>query len=551
MKCPYCGKEVPDGVKFCGYCGAKLDEAKAPIDVTPAEPETSSAETPVRKRRVRKADTSPGESSAPKEASQEEVKDTQKKPAEVKTEPEATAEAVHEEAPASAEAEPKQTASGHVRRGTSPNVHISKESLPKVPKKVLGIIAAVAVLVVVLICVSVSHANAVNLGDYVTITYSGANGYGTAEVDFDSVRFGEENQNKLKLRNDTLEKRAIALNVPRDEMYAEMADDMIDLKLDKTSGLSNGDTVTATIDATEFNTDVKGNIKTPKSISVKVSGLKEPTKVDAFSMLPVKFSGISGHGTVSLDFDQINAKYDLSLDDYDMDGYIMVEPSTGLRNGDKVTITLTDDCVSLISQYAGVVPESTSETLEVSGLPEMEESAASFTEDQLAPFKAQGEDVIRQAYAGFNDFVSVTSVEYVGNYFLLNKKTDVLDSLRVDDTGRITGSDDYNRLAMLYKVTLHYSSEYGESDMDVYEGILFRNLYTDANGNPEVADITSGRLLGSNVELDTGLTGKGFADISQEITLYTNDHGYASLDDAKEDIIDQSAVTYTSEENMK
>lgn len=39
MFCTNCGKKIPDGSKFCGYCGADLSEAYAkPADVKPAEP---------------------------------------------------------------------------------------------------------------------------------------------------------------------------------------------------------------------------------------------------------------------------------------------------------------------------------------------------------------------------------------------------------------------------------------------------------------------------------------------------------------------------------
>lgn len=509
MKCPNCGKELPETAAFCIYCGTKIDHAtvgstseqSAPIDVQPEE--------------------SAGEPAAQK---QEAAESAQPKPDE--TAPEQAAPSVSS-APKSAP--------------------LPKPQLPKVPKKTMMIAIGAAAAAAICIGIGVSASQKVDVGKYVTITYDGYDGYGTADYSFDAIDFAKDNADKIKI-TDEAEQMLMLLGESKEDAICGLADDVIHVSLDKSSGLSNGDVIVATVRMDDVSQYVESKISVPGQISVKVSGLEKANAADVLSSIPISFTGINGAGLPHADLEAINSQYGTAF----ASEQVMFEPSSGLHNGDQVKVTLSDSLVRDLADHAGIVPSTNTETVTVSGLGEMAASAAGFTDDQLAPFITQGTDTIRSVIA-INTVAAFRSAEYVGNDFLLSKTEDAAAGLYVDENGHIGGSDSdpYNKLIMLYKVTLHCSRDEGEADVSYYDAVEFDNVYLDANGNPCVSDMTSARLLGEGINIPTGLMEEGFFGPVSEITVPTFNHGFLTIDDAQVAVIDRNAQAYTSEANLK
>lgn len=506
MKCPSCGKEVPDSSAFCIHCGAKIDHSEVSTE-----------------QAVEQADA-PAEDIAAASASTEAPK----------------AEMGSEEAPSAPEPQaPAQNA--------PQSAPLPKPQLPKLKKGTLPIIIGVAAAAAIAIGVGVSNSRKVDLGKYIEITYSGYDGYGTADASFDAEKFAEDNADKIKLTDDAQQLYVLSGGT-KEELIEYAAENCVEVNIENSTGLSNGDTVTATVYAATLPEYLASDIVIPDTITAKVSGLGTANTVDVLSSIPISFTGINGAGVPHADLDAINSQYGTSF----ASAQVTFAPASGLHNGDQVTITLSDSLVRDLADHAGIVPGETTETVTVSGLGEMATSAAGFTDDQLAQFIAQGTDSIRSVLA-INNAATFTSAEYVGNDFLLSKKADAVNDLYVDENGQVSGddSDPYNKLVMLFKVNLHYSSNYGEADVSYYDAVAFNNVYLDADGNPCVADITSSRLLGDGLNIPTGLEETGTFMSYGEIKVPTFNHGYYTIDDAQQGVVDRNAQNYTAEINLK
>lgn len=506
MKCPHCGKEVPDSSAFCIHCGAKIDHSSVSTE-----------------QAVEQADA-PAEDIAASSASVEAPK----------------AEMGSEKVPSAPEPQA-------ATQNTPQSAPLPKPQLPKLKKGTLPIIIGVAAAAAIAIGVGVSNSRKVDLGKYIEITYSGYDGYGTAEAVFDSKKFAEDNVDKLKL-TDAAQPYYMLSGESKTQFIEYVAEEGVQVELDNNRDISNGDKLTANIYASDLSQYLDGKIVIPDSVSITVKGLEKANAADVLSSIPISFTGINGAGVPHADLDAINSQYGTSF----ASAQVTFAPASGLHNGDQVTITLSDSLVRDLADHAGIVPGETTETVTVSGLGEMATSAAGFTDDQLAQFIAQGTDSIRSVLA-INNAATFTSAEYMGNYFLLSKKADAVNDLYVDENGQVSGddSDPYNKLVMLFKVNLHYSSNYGEADVSYYDAVAFNNVYLDADGNPCVADITSSRLLGDGLNIPTGLEETGTFMSYGEIKVPTFNHGYYTIDDAQQGVVDRNAQNYTAEINLK
>ena len=125
----------------------------------------------------------------------------------------------------------------------------------------------------------------------------------------------------------------------------------------------------------------------------------------------MSFDGYAPSGTVTLD----NTDCVISSLEY------TAKPSDHLKNGDKVTVTVTvpEDCAK---QY-GKVPKAVSKEYTVSGLDGFVTSAAEIPDDIMNAMKKQAEDTFKAEFAkSAGEDEKLDSMTYVGNYFLTEKR---------------------------------------------------------------------------------------------------------------------------------
>lgn len=126
------------------------------------------------------------------------------------------------------------------------------------------IIALTMLLVIILSMLTACGGRKINMSDYVSVTFSGGNGNGTAHVRFDTLRFESDIMSGRSGKENTWEYAAKLTSL-------EMT---IICEADKTTGLSNGDKVKVTISY--------DNGKA-RNLGVSLGGLTETFRVEGLN----------------------------------------------------------------------------------------------------------------------------------------------------------------------------------------------------------------------------------------------------------------------------
>ena len=175
------------------------------------------------------------------------------------------------------------------------------------------------------------QSSSINLMDYVTVTFSGLDGQGSASCTLDTVALEKEllGDKAGQLTQETAEKMA---TIAQFEASLTLAPDRQDT-------LSNGDTVTVTVTGNGTLAQQLGLSGLDSTKSFSVEGLQEPIEVDAFDSaffntddgVRLVFEGASPNASLSI----VNTcqQEPASLITY------TAEPNQHLSNGDTVTIT--------------------------------------------------------------------------------------------------------------------------------------------------------------------------------------------------------------------
>ena len=217
---------------------------------------------------------------------------------------------------------------------------------------IVAMMAALAALVL-----TACGGTKINLKDYTEVTFSGANAYGRASVSLDE----DQILAVLTAKNSNADDDAALIGA---FSTMELLDE-IDVSLDKTDTLSNGDKVTVTVSYPEKLAKELGIKLSPKngsSWTVKVSDLPDVGSKDLFEDLDVTFTGPNGYGQTEIN----------NRSEYHFQASASAE--NNLSNGDTVVVTLTtydgQDLESVCINNYGFVPASLTKEYTVSGLTE-------------------------------------------------------------------------------------------------------------------------------------------------------------------------------------
>lgn len=181
-------------------------------------------------------------------------------------------------------------------------------------------ILAGAVIMVLLLAI-VPSIGKLDPFEYTEISFTGCDSRGSINVDFDKDALVEELVGKSPSggAGDAEDLEAFAKWVERYDTYYSA----ISYECSPKTNLSNGDVVTVTFTVEDV---LKGKIKTGSKEFV-VEGLDEIEQIDVFNDLEVVYNGVSGYGTAKIVTN--DERYEFSI-----------EPSKGLKNGDKITVTI-------------------------------------------------------------------------------------------------------------------------------------------------------------------------------------------------------------------
>ena len=489
MRCRVCGSNNEDGSKFCWNCGNKLTEQSETRSSSVNQPgiqqnsgdvQHNQVGTPPKQVRMPQRQVPPGGFDW----------ENGKKMAEERLQ------------------KGKNIADGCVGqlKRVAENQTIT-DKLKKISKKTWGIIGACVALVLVLLIVIALHKPTVNLNDYLKVTYGGYDGGGVAytEIDWNSMK--EDFENKISYKRGMAQTGGMT---PID-IIMEYTNANIEGKNEK---LSNGDKVSYTwkVDKDAIAKLIKCKIKYSDG-SKKVSGLKEMELFDPFKNLKVTFAGVEPNGEADIEYNgDMLSEYDFTCD-----------KTSGLKNGDKIKISLTEDAGYYVDQY-NKAPSVLEKEYKVKNLGKYLSKIKEVDTDGMNSARAKAQKSISDMVDYWSEDVTLDKVSYAGDYLQVAKD-----------------SDDYtkNYYGVIYQINAHIQPDGGQrKDVVSYYSMKFENVIVGGDGK---------------CEIDLDEYDVPYDDFSVEVTSgdlssgsYSFD-GYQTLEELKKNYVDEVADEFDCE----
>ncbi len=379
----------------------------------------------------------------------------------------------------------------------------------KTNKKIVVLIMAVVVIIAVLISVLVTINNkkkrTINIEDYLTVSFEGYEGYGTAYVYKDSDGLTEAINQVLEIDVDDdyddddypswedIYNSLSTYGSTYELLYS------IDVELDREENLSNGDIVTATITYDKDVADEYGLILTGEQVEFEVKGLEKLVELDPFENLEVSFEGTSPFVKISLEY--------TGKDDFLSAYNFNYENNGDIRSGDTVTITLSMDKEDAI--YYGYDLTQTSKDYVCENVNRYLASAEEIDDDVLMYLQEEASIYIESKYAEQRLKISNSGLEYVGTFVLING-----------------GWFNQNYAYVVYKTIV--SSLEGEfEDTEIYIPVKIEDIIIYSDGNITSSDYYS--IVGTT---------------SLKFGWWSSVSGYEDPNDMYTDIISANRSTY-------
>ncbi|WP_418759422.1 zinc-ribbon domain-containing protein [Gemmiger sp.] len=417
---------------------------------------------------------------------------------------------------------------------------------PKAPidPKKLAVPVAVAAVVVVGGVLIATHKPTVNLNKYITLSAEGYNSIGTLDVEFDTDKlekdYGKKIAKNFQKAMKNHEEDTYGLSNLAGSLYEGGETSLFvtycaDGSADKTRNLSNGDVVTYTWDGVNEQTKKEAEelfgVKIKCSdVTYKVSGLTAVNTFDAFDGVEVEFDGISPDGSATVNT--------LPTAEAAKGLYYTLDEQYNLANGDTVTVTVhsnRDDFSDCIEKY-GAIPAATEKTYTVEGLKEYITSTDGLTDSVLVSLQNQAEDVLNAyiAKSWDSECVTLKGMSYLGYYILTPKNKD-----------NYGVSQDV--IILPYQVTSHnhFEDDKGQvydADVSYYWYIAFRNVSKDADGNI-AGGLDDYYTANASFDVKTGLDDGWWEK-------YWSYDGYQTLDELYSNAVTRNVEDYNHQDNV-
>lgn len=366
-----------------------------------------------------------------------------------------------------------------------------------------------ALIMLIMLAVTGCGKKKIDVTESLQVSFDGYNGYGKAEI-----------LNAYAWENEAFEAAGISsidgFDTLGNALNIEMA---VSYNIEPDSNLSNGDTVvvkTVIDEAALENYDFKLIAGSEKTFTVE--DLPELKEVDPFENVEVIYEGISSNARATV--------VQGGTIPYPMDFYYKVEPDNGLKNGDVITVRISNSDPEREAIEAGYRLTGLEKDFTVSGLSHYAEKLAEIPSDAIDQMKKHTENIIEKNWEDQNkrgqlwskDLVyTIKDMDYLGNYFLVSKNPDQL----LFDT---------NMCWFVFKIELTGKEDFSYYYAMGYYGILVSedgSCSYDFDNNKIAEDIVSRGLMmfpGSeslDEILNTCVT-QNLADYSYESTIIEN-----------------------------
>jgi len=384
------------------------------------------------------------------------------------------------------------------------------------------------ILIVAIIGINLVLSNmgkTINLNKYLSFDAEGYDGYGNVYVEIDWDEIYDKYEDKITFTEKA--RKDFGSSYVKNMDAIEILPQYISISLEDNYYVANGDEISYTFTVNEDYKDYLDCKIQFKDGTYTVKDLTELDKFDPFEDLDVTFSGIApyGHLTMLYDGDELYSS-SFSADKYD-----------GLKNGDKIKITISSDTIDYCAENSGKIPSVTEKEYTVTGLSSYVTKITEIDTDTLTAIKNQAKDVYN-AYIARDwdtDTTSLESFTYIGSYLLTNKNPE-----------EYYGNQ--NILYLVYKANARntFTNDEGESYdgvTEIYWYIAYRDLLV-ANGSIIDFDVTRYEIPYNQFWVDSGINSNYWYNMEWAYK------GYESLDSLYRDNITTQIDTYNQEDNI-
>lgn len=251
----------------------------------------------------------------------------------------------------------------------------------------------------------------IDMNKYLTIECDGYDTIGTASYEFDTEQMIKDNLEAFGLKPTSSEETQLKVLMQLENVLGG--------ELDKTKGLKNGDKLKFCWDKDMEVSKLEEAFEIELSYSDKEVTLDDFAEVemfDPFEGVTLSFTGTSPNGQAK--FDRADASLVKGLN-------FEVEPKQGLKNGDKVTVTVkngySDDFDDYCAQY-GKMPSVLTKEYTVEGLASYIAKLDELPKDALDKMDKHAQDCMNADVAkNWNEKDSLKGMKLIGNYLLTPK----------------------------------------------------------------------------------------------------------------------------------
>ena len=365
--------------------------------------------------------------------------------------PDVTEEPNQEEVEKEAKEQPKVEAKQDVK----PEEKSKEKNTPTKKKKSVKIIVflviAIFIIVAIIVYFKVFHRKTIDLTDYIEVTYYTSSSSSSSSYyynDTENPAYNGYATIVVSLDTDKLEE--LLGTEKRAERFVEKT--TLTVESEDNGSLSNGDVVEVSVDISDsYLKDVKLKLK-DETLSITVEGLEEADVLDLFGEddFEVELTGISPQISMTVnnnstdDFIKRNVTYTL-------------DKSSGLANGDVVTITASYDNSVALSE--GIVIATDTYEYTVEGMPEYVDSLETLSTDILDSLKAKFVENVKTAIEDQGIYVIAynyddveTSAEYT------TSEPELVASYLLTKKGTSSSWYSDNRISAIYRVVYTITS---------------------------------------------------------------------------------------------
>lgn len=393
--------------------------------------------------------------------------------------------------------------------------------LKAVPAKIWAILGAALAVLIIIIVLIVNASNTINLNKYVDIKAEGYDGFGRVYGSINWEEFNAKYKNKIKYSSRVRKEDGEMLR------YVDPSDiisDYIHVEIKSEGNISNGTEIEYSIIVDEGISEVITNKLKYTDGKYKVSGLEEVGKFDAFADVTVEFTGIAPNGYASINY----LGSDLSYYDFDLD------KRDGLKNGDVVKVTISEDKLEYYAQSLGKIPEILEKEYVVEGLESYLSKLDEIDDVAMSSMQQQASDVYNAYVAqNWDESSKLVNLTYIGNYLLTIKD--------------INSWGTNNILFLVYKAQVRntYVNDSGDKYdkiNDIYWYIKYENLMV-VDGKTNV-NVTSYSTPYDSFVIDSGVDNGWWG------TANWRYYGYATLDELYRVVVTSNIDSYNHEDNV-